>query len=285
MKTQNCIKLADLPDNLKNIPSPPSQLWCKGGSLAEICQQPCLSVVGSRAISPYGKAAIQRLLPEVIRAGVVIVSGLALGTDALAHQAALQNNGLTIAVLPSSVNEVYPVTNRQFADEILAKDGCLISEYPDGTDALRHNFIERNRLVSGLSQAVLIIEAAEKSGTLHTANFALEQGRDVLVVPGNITSAHSTGTNNLIKSGATPVTTSQDILRALGLEDTKYKQQAFAYTEEETTILTLLRKGITETSELLSASEIETAVFNQTLTMLEINGTIAPTVGGKWTIR
>lgn len=284
MKT-GCIGLNKLPALLRHIPTPPKQLWVRGASLDELCQKPCLAVIGSRAVTPYGRMVVQQLLPELCRQGVVIVSGLALGTDALAHRAALENGGSTIAVLPSSVEEVYPASNRQLAEQILNAGGALVSEYPSGTLARRENFIARNRLVSGLSKAILIIEAAEKSGTLHTANFALEQGRDVLVVPGNITSPQSAGTNNLLKVGATPVTSSQDILRALGVETTEKQVELFASTPEEAAILALLKQGITEGSELLQRSALAPAVYHQTMTMLELNGTIMSLGADRWTIQ
>lgn len=280
-----CVLSNDLPVNLQQIPSPPAKIWVRGRSLAELTKAPCLSVVGSRTVTPYGKAVVQQLLPEIVRAGVVIVSGLALGIDALAHQAALDHHGATIAVLPSSVNEVYPATNRQLAERIIENGGCLLSEYPDGSDARREHFIARNRLVSGLSQAVLIIEAAEKSGTLHTANFALEQGRDVLAVPGNITSPQSVGTNNLIKAGAIPVTSSQDILRALSMEVAKPRQtEIFADSPEEACLITLLQNGVQEGQRLLHESGLDAKTFHQTMTILELNGTIKPLGADHWTL-
>jgi DNA processing protein len=271
-----------LPPQLQAIGQPPEQLWVRGADLASYQDQPLLSVVGSRAISPYGRAAVQQVLPDVIRQSVTIVSGLALGTDALAHQTALSNAGRTIAVLPSSVNLVYPASNRQLAEEILKHNGSLISEYPDGSEAMRHQFIERNRLVSGLSQAVLIVEATEKSGTLHTANFALEQGREVLAIPGNITSPHSAGTNSLIKAGATPVTCSKDILRALGIEQTEQQQTIFASSPEEAILIELLQSGITDGIELLQRSKLNTSLYSQTLTMLELNGVITALGNDRW---
>lgn len=283
MKT-GCIGLKELPVALQHIPTPPKQLWVRGTPLSEITQQPCLAVIGSRAVTPYGRMVVQQLLPELCRHGVVIVSGLALGTDALAHRTALEHKGITIAVLPASVNEVYPASHRQLAQSILDSGGALVSEYPDGTPARREHFIARNRIVSGMSQAVLIIEAAEKSGTLHTANFALEQGRDVLIVPGNITSAQSVGTNNLLKAGATPVTNSKDILRVLGVETTERQTELFADTPEEATILRLIHQGSTEGSELLRRSKLDPAIYHQTMTMLELNGSITSLGADHWTI-
>lgn len=283
MKT-GCIGLTDFPAALQHIPTPPKQLWVRGEPLSGIAGQPCLAVIGSRAVSPYGRMAIQYLLPELCRYGVVIVSGLALGTDALAHRCALEHGGTTIAVLPASVNEVYPASHRQLAQTILDNGGTLVSEYPDGTPARREHFIARNRIVSGISQAVLIIEAAEKSGTLHTANFALEQGRDVLVVPGNITSAQSAGTNNLLKAGATPVTNSKDILRALGLEVNEKQIELFANSPEEAVVLDLMRQGVTEGAELLRCSQLNPSMYHQTMTMLELSGAIKSLGADTWTI-
>ena len=275
---------SELPERLRQIPSSPKHLFVLGAPLDEYKESACLSVIGSRALSPYGKLAAQQLLPDVVRAGVTIISGLALGADALAHRITLDHSGRTIAVLPSSVNEVYPATNRQLAQEILQKNGTLVSEYPDGTDARRENFIARNRLVSGLSHAILIIEAAEKSGTLHTANFALEQGRDVMVVPGNITSPQSIGTNNLLKAGATPVTSSTDILRALGIEKTATQQTLFANTPEEAILIKLLQNGIHEGAQLLHRSELDPQTYSQTMTMLELQGNIKPLGADNWSL-
>lgn len=273
-----------LPTLLRHIPAAPTRLYARGAELATYKSLIHLSVVGSRRLTPYGKSVMQLLLPPIIRAGVVIVSGLALGTDAYAHTLALEHNGRTIAVLPSSVREVYPATNRQLADRIVSHSGTLVSEYPPHTEPLRHHFIERNRIVSGLSHATLIIEAAEKSGTLHTANFALEQGRDVLAVPGNITNANSIGTNNLIKTGAIPVTCADDILRVLGVAGEAKQQDMFAETTEELALIKLLQQGVSEGAVLLAQSRLDERTYNQTLTMLEMKGAITSLGADHWTL-
>lgn len=280
---QQILQITDFPQLLQQIVSPPKQLWYIGHDLQYLESRPHLGVVGSRAITPYGKAVIKQLLPDVIAHGVVIVSGLALGADAAAHRIALDNGGTTIAVLPSSLQQIYPATNRQLAEAIVASRGTLISEYPEGSDARREHFIARNRIVSGLSKAVLIIEAAEKSGTLHTANFALEQGRDVLVVPGNITAPQSVGTNNLIKAGARLVTSAQDILDALGIQ-TAISRQISGDTPEESVLIALIQKGITDGTTLLQQSQLSAVVFGQTMTMLELKGVISPLGADNWSL-
>lgn len=274
----------DFPEYLRNIPSPPKELYVLG-DLSSLKEHPVLSIVGSRKVTAYGKSTTRQLALESARAGAIIISGLALGVDSISHEAALEAKGTTIAVLPCGLDQIYPRQHHQLAQKIIGRGGALISEYPEGTPPLRQHFIARNRLVSGLADAVLITEAAERSGTLHTANFALEQGKTVMAVPGNINSPYSIGTNNLIKSGALAVTKTDDILNELGLNTSNKKNmQLFGNTEEEAILLNLLSSGISDSSILLINSNLEAAVFNQTLTMLEINGLIRPLGAGHWTL-
>jgi DNA processing protein len=241
-------------------------------------------VVGSRGLTPYGKTITDQLAGEAAGKGIVIVSGMALGVDGIAHRAALQTGGKTIAVLANGLDRMYPSSHRGLAKQILEQGGAIISEYPEGTDPRREHFIARNRIVSGLSSAVLITEAAAKSGTLHTAQFALEQGREVMCVPGNITSPLSAGTNQLIKAGAMPVTTGQDIIQFFGIEEGITQQSLVGASQEEQVILDLLAQGIADSAELLALSELDAAGFNQALTMLEITGRIKPLGAGRWTL-
>jgi DNA processing protein len=271
------------PEVLRDIPDPPKELYVLG-NLAPLLKMPRLSVVGARKVTPYGKNVTADLVRTVAGQGVVIISGLALGVDALAHRAALDAGGKTIAVLPCGLDKPHPRTNVQLARDILANGGALVSEYPDGTAPLPHNFIARNRLVSGLGDGVLVTEAAEKSGTIHTAGFALDQGKTVMAVPGNITSELSKGTNNLIKSGAVPVTSAQDILRALKLGEQLQFKEVLAANAEEDSILSLIKQGITDGSELQTMSKMDAVIFNQTLTMLEITGKIRSLGAGHWTL-
>jgi DNA processing protein len=194
------------------------QLFVRSDNFQDLLARPRVAIVGSRKISAYGKAVTAQFAGQLAKQGIVIVSGLAYGVDSIAHRAALEAGGLTIAVLPSSVEEVYPAAHRNLAEEIVRSGGALLSEYPEGTPSYPVNFIERNRIVSGMSSVLLITEAADKSGTMHTARFALEQGKEVLAVPGNITSPTSVGTNNLIKTGAITVTSPEDVLGVLGFK-------------------------------------------------------------------
>jgi DNA processing protein len=278
------LSVSVIPKKLQLIPDPPARLHILGHNLENLLSKPCLTVVGSRQVSTYGRAVTTQLVSEVAGAGVVIVSGLALGVDSIAHQAALDAGGLTIAVMPGGLDHIYPASHTRLARQIIDQGGALVSEYPVGTAPQRWYFVARNRITSGLGDAVLITEASHKSGTLHTAEFALEQGKDVLVVPGNITSPTSVGTNNLLKSGATPVTTSTDILRALGIEPTQQSRAPQGSTPAEQAVLDLLATGTADGGALQSLSKLDIAIFNQTLTMLEITGKVRALGNNQWAI-
>lgn len=253
------------------------------GDLGELLARPRVAIVGSRRITTYGKAVTAQLACDLAEQGIVIVSGLAYGVDAVAHRSALDAGGLTMAVLPSSLESIYPAAHRNLAREIIAKGGALVSEYSGAGPAYKNQFIERNRIVSGISSALLITEAAINSGTMHTARFALEQGKDVLVVPGNITSPNSEGTNNLLKSGAIPVTGSADVLHVLGLKPAS-KQKPQGATPQEQTLLNLLGAGPREGNQLHMESGLEIGQYNQALVMLEITGKIHTIGNNTWAV-
>jgi DNA processing protein len=217
----------------------------------------------------------------------VIVSGLALGVDSVAHRATVAAGGHCIAVLPGPLDNIMPSSHWQLAQSILDQGGALVSEYPDGTEVFKTNFVARNRLVAGLADAVLITEAVEKSGSLHTARFALEQGKDVLAVPGNITSNTSIGTNNLIKAGAAPITSYVDVLHALGLVEglKARKHTPKGRNTQEQAVIELMAKGISDGQQLLRQSGLDAAGFAQTLTMLEISGKIHSLGANQWTLQ
>jgi DNA processing protein len=276
----------EFPEKLRHIATPPKQLYTLGYAVNELLTRPCVTVVGSRKVSAYGNTVTKQLVGELAKAGIVIISGLAIGVDSIAHAAALEAGGLTIAVLPSGVEKVYPSSHAWLAKQILQQGGALISEQQTGHPSYKSLFIARNRIAAGLSDAVLITEAAERSGTLHTANFALEQGRPVLAVPGNITSPLSAGTNNLIKTGATPVTGVDDIFHALGLQRAAVKKEApKSSNPNEQVLLDLLYSGISDGGELLEGSRLEVSLFNQTLTMLEICGRIRALGNNRWALQ
>jgi DNA processing protein len=277
------LSTSDVPEKLRNIPQPPKGLFVLGADIDALLQKPCVTIIGSRKVSAYGKTVTLNLAGELAKAGVVVISGLAIGVDGLAHKAALDAGGLTVAVLPTGLDRIYPATHHDLARQIVDRGGALVTEYPDGTQTYKMHFIERNRIASGLGDALLVTEAAEKSGTLHTANFALEQGKPVLAVPGNITSPTSAGTNNLIKTGATPVTGVKDILHALGIEPVLTNKQAPRSGDpQEQILLDLLFSGVDDGAALLSQSGLELRSFNQSLTMLEIRGQIRPLGGNRW---
>ncbi|HSX05472.1 MAG TPA: DNA-processing protein DprA [Candidatus Saccharimonadales bacterium] len=270
---------------LTAIPDPPQELFYLGVDPSEWLHRPRVAIVGSRAVSVYGRQVTAQLARELAERGVVIVSGLALGVDGIAHTACLEAGGTTVAVLANGLDKIYPATHTQLAKRILEQGGTIMSEYAAGMPGFKYNFIARNRIVAGLSQALLITEATEKSGTLHTARFALEQGRDVLAVPGNITSATSSGTNSLIKTGATPVTSVEDVLYALGIEEQVAATQVRGEPAEEQTIIDLLSGGLTDGHELLEQSGLPATLFSQTLTMLEIGGKIRPLGANLWALK
>jgi len=276
------------PAALRQIAGPPSQLYVCGQALGDSMIRPRLAIVGSRKVSAYGKAVTAKLAMELARLGIVIVSGLAFGVDAVAHRAALEAGGTTWAVLACSVERVYPASHQQLANAIVRQGGAILSEYPPGSVSYKQNFIARNRLVSGLSDGVLITEAALKSGSLHTARFALEQGREVLAVPGNITSETSVGTNNLIKSGAVPVTCAEDVLHVFGWERLMQSPKPFlphGSTAEEKAIISLIAAGLSDGSDLLVQSQLPINLFNQTLTMLEITGKLRALGNNQWALQ
>lgn len=273
----------DYPKRLLRIASSPKELFYLGANPQDWSDEICVAVVGTRAITPYGRQVTEQLVTELCNRGVHIVSGLAFGVDTVAHTAAVKAGGKHIAVLAHGLDQIYPTSNTELARNILRAGGTLVSEYAEGTPSLKQNFIARNRIVSGLASALLITEASEKSGTLHTARFALEQGIDVFVVPGNITSPQSAGTNNLIKAGAHPITSIDDIANILKLKNPSiatYRHKGD--TEDEEQILALLYDGTTDGHELLVGSNLTAALFTQALTMLELTGKIYPLGNNHW---
>ena len=236
---------------------------------------PTVAIVGSRKPTAYGKEVTYQLAYDLARHGVIIVSGLALGIDSIAHRAALDAGGITLAVLANGVDIIYPATHKSLAKDILAQNGAIISEYEPGVHAREFQFLERNRIVSGLSDAIIVTEAAARSGTLSTVMHALEQGREVFVVPGNITSPLSAGCNNLIKQGAHPITCAQDVLEIIAPESLRPQTLLpLGSTPLESKIISLLQSGIRDGDELQTQSNVKASDFSGTITMMEISGTI-----------
>ncbi|HNZ51542.1 MAG TPA: DNA-processing protein DprA [bacterium] len=266
---------ANFPKLLNNIYHPIPQLWYRG-NLALANQNNLLAVVGSRQSSWYGQLIINRLLDHHITSQLVIVSGLAVGIDSLAHQASLNSNNPTIAVLGSGLdsNSIYPPSNWQLAEKIVNSGGLLLSEYPPGQSARNYHFPQRNRIIAGLSAAVLVIEAAAKSGALITAELALQEGRTVLAVPGNINQTLSAGTNKLIQLGAQAILDSTDLAIALDLpQSTSYSKTNLPITDCHLALLKLLTKPLS-LDELLQITHQSVSQISQQLTDLELGGHI-----------
>jgi DNA processing protein len=247
---------------------------------------PTVAVVGTRKPTSYGKEVGYRLAYELAKRGIIIISGLALGVDAIAHRGALEAKGTTIAILGNGLPGIYPSSHKTLAKEIIDSGGAIITEYEPETSARQHHFLQRNRIISGLSDAVIVVEAAAKSGTLNTAAHALQQGKAVFAVPGHITSPLSAGCNALIKQGAFPVTSFEDVLEVIAPQ-TLQPQTSFALgnTPLETKIIQLLQNGVRDGDQLQQLTEVEPAEFAQTLTIMEISGTIRGLGANQWTLR
>jgi DNA processing protein len=263
------------PKLLKEIYAPPPLLYYLGDF--DINQDFLLAVVGTRKMSAYGEQITQQLVSELTRCGLNIVSGLALGIDACAHQAALANRGKTTAVLGSGLDQIYPATNRRLSQKIIENHGLIISEFPLGTIPFKSNFPQRNRIISGLSLGTLIIEAGIKSGALITAKYALEQNREVFAVPGNINHTLAAGPNQLIKMGAKMVTQASDILETLNLEQAQIfqtTQKIIPATETEKTLFKFLSDEPLHVDKLANLARLNISVTNATWTIMEMKGLI-----------
>ncbi|OGL21497.1 DNA protecting protein DprA [Candidatus Saccharibacteria bacterium RIFCSPHIGHO2_01_FULL_45_15] len=249
-------------------------------------RHPTVAIVGTRKPTRYGQEVTHRLSYDLAKRGVVIVSGMALGVDAIAHRATLEAGGTTIAVQANGLSTLYPATNRQLGEDIIKSGGAIVSEYEPDVSARDFQFLERNRIVSGLSDAVLITEAAARSGTLNTAAHALEQGREVFIVPGNITSPLSAGCNALLKQGATPVTCAEDILEVVAPQLLQTQATlALGDNPLQSKIITLLNEGVRDGDELCTLSGADARQFAAELTMMELTGLIRALGGNQWTLK
>lgn len=238
-------------------------------------------------MSPYGQACADLLVPECVRLGFPIISGLALGVDGAAHAAALKANGVTVAVIGSGVDDasMYPRAHLRLAKEILEADGAIISEYAPGSPSYRSHFPERNRLIAALSRAVLVIEAPKRSGAMITARLALEMGREVWAVPGPITHPNAEGPNALIRDGATPITSGDDIAAALGLKPKQAVLPVFDHlTDEERTVLEQVANGIETADAIARALHRPVSAVSVLLTNLEVRSSVRTVGGGRYTL-
>lgn len=271
-------------ERLSRLHDAPPVLFCRGNDPNMLLTRPSVAIVGSRKMTAYGRAVTEKLARDLASAGIIIVSGLALGVDSEAHRASVEVGTPNIAVLAAGLDSIHPSTHLNLARSIVSGGGTLVSEYPEGMPALGHQFVARNRIIAALADCVVITEAALGSGSLHTAAFALDLGKPVLAVPGPINSSLSAGTNQLIKTGAAMITSVDDILDALHLTKKDRQQNLFGNNKAETAVLTALEQGITDGSVLQAASELSPTIFAQTLTMLEINGKIRALGGNVWSL-
>ena len=269
------------PRALLEIPEPPKDLWIMGTMPSE--KSVYLCVVGSRKFTSYGRDACEKIIAGLRGYPIVVVSGLAMGIDAIAHQKALAV-GLKTLVFPGSglsPSAMYPKTNVKLARDVVEAGGCLISEFDPDFKATLWSFPMRNRLMAGISKAVLVIEAAEKSGTTITARLATEYNRDLLVVPGSIFSPNSAGTNRLLRQGATPVTSSEEVLEALGFKVEKKEKQAMLFADlspEEKKVVALLNEPM-ERNELIKKMKMPIPAGNALLSIMEIKELIKEELG------
>lgn len=268
---------------LSTIPTPPKELYVIGRLPAD--HHPTVAIVGSRRPTAYGIEVTHRLATDLARAGVVVVSGLAFGIDAIAHTAAVEAGGETIAVLAGGLHAIYPAAHRGLAEQIIKSGGAIISEQAKGVEAHKYHFLSRNRLVSGLADALIVTEATERSGTLSTVSHALEQGREVFAVPGPITSLLSAGPNRLLQQGAHPVVSARDVLEVIAPQLLKPQTQLLLGANEvETSILQLLQHGAQPLEAIEQKINLTAAELSQALTMLELSGMIR-NLDGRWSLR
>ncbi|MDD5528050.1 MAG: DNA-processing protein DprA [Patescibacteria group bacterium] len=274
------------PELLKEIFYPPFLLFYKGN--LSINGLKALAVVGARKCTYYGQQAVEKIIPPLVAQKILITSGLAIGIDSLAQLETVKAGGRTVAVLGSGIDKqsIYPAQNLLLAEQIIASGGAIISEFPPGTPPLKQNFPQRNRIIAGLAQATLVVEANEKSGSLITARFALEEGREVMAVPGNIFSPASAGPNSLIKSGAKPIFSAVDILESFGFFPEKNPDNATKdlsqFNLDEQKILKKLSCEPLHLDELIRATQLDTKIINSTLTILEIKKAVRNVGGGNY---
>lgn len=273
----------EFPPLLKEITNPPWMIYVAGN--AQLLSRPCVAVIGARRASQYGKNVAYHMGKRLAQAGAVVVSGMAMGIDSCAHRGALDNESgrseeaSTIAVLGGGVDVCYPASNRQIYDEI-RKRGALVSEFQPGVHPKNYYFPMRNRLISGLSEAAVVVEAAIGSGSLITAELAAEQGREVFAIPGNIDRIGSVGTNKLIKDGASLLISVEDLIHELGLEaDEPPESDEQLGADEKKIIKILLQQGEVTADQLAASLGLPTSKINGLVTVLEMKGIISTAIG------
>lgn len=272
------IKSADYPERLRNIPDPPRQLYCTGNT--ELMKSRTIGVVGARKNTIYGKNVTLMIGRRLAESGITVVSGLALGIDAYSHEGALEANGKVIGVLGSGIDKMGPVTNYRLMERGLSNGGLVVSEYPPDYPASKATFPERNRIISGLSEALVVVEAGLNSGSLITAKLAAEQGRPVYAVPGNINSQSSIGTNLLIRDGAAPLVIIDDLIRDIGADTKRSAESAPDMDPDEEKVFDVVRlmSGAT-IEEIIRGTGFSPQLVNSLVTVMEIKGIVESYAG------
>jgi DNA processing protein len=268
------IEDGNYPKRLKEIKDPPKILYCLGEIKNE---ENCFAIIGARKCTNYGKEIAYRIASDLAEAGLTIVSGFAPGIDTMAHRAAIERRKRTIAVLGTGLDEksIYPKSNLKLIDKILENGGAIISEFEPGTHGTKYTFPQRNRIISGLSLGVLVVEARMQSGALITANYAKEQGRKVFAVPGSVFSQTSKGCHFLIKNGAKLVESAEDILMELGIRKKEVgKKEIKGETPEENLILEVLKEGALDVEKIIEKTKLPPSKVASILSILEIEGKI-----------
>lgn len=278
----------DYPQRLKDICDYPTGIF-KIGTLPDMTERRVLGMVGSRRCTAYGATATYEIAKKLAQKGAVIVSGMADGIDSLAHKGALDANGDTVAVLGCSVDICYPAANRELMEKIKEK-GCVISELPPVTHPSKYTFPARNRIISGLSHVLAVMEADEKSGTLITVDHANDQGRDIMALPGNITSRLSRGTNRLISEGATIITSAEDIIRTLNIEESDENERIseknnISLAPEEKLVYDCIHSEPITADEIILQIDMSVRDVQYALTLLELKGLITKLSGQKYITR
>jgi len=271
------LRRRELPELLRQVHDPPPTLLLRGAAEVEVLGRPAVAIVGARACSTYGAQVARMLGRELAASGLVVVSGLARGVDGEAHRGALDAGGVTVAVLGCGIDRDYPAAHTELARRICER-GLVVSEYEPGVEPAPWRFPARNRIIAGLTAATVIVEARERSGALITADFALEDGREVFAVPGEITSMLSTGTNRLLRQGATPLTSTEDVLELFGLSPAQ-GPQAPTLSVAAAKVLERLAEGAVSADELARATELEPGPLAAGLAELELGGLVAEAEG------
>jgi DNA processing protein len=271
------LRRRELPELLRQIHDPPQALFLRGAGEVEVLARSAVAIVGARACSPYGAQVARMLGRELATAGLVVVSGLARGVDGEAHRGVLDVGGVTVAVLGCGIDRDYPAAHAQLARRICER-GLVVSEYEPGVEPAPWRFPARNRIIAGLAAATVIVEARERSGALITADFALEDGREVFAVPGEITGSLSNGTNRLLRQGATPLTSTEDVLELFGLAASQ-RPRPPALGVEATAALARLADGAASADELARVTRLGPGPLAAALAELELAGLVAEADG------